>query len=180
MTQNTSIAPSFCFLSFSILMVWVLVKKDINAKQSKLPDSSSSSIAFIVNLYHLYNEIGISLVSGNRYDVEENVAYCSDHAMPHLGHQVLRGLTKLCFFVLFTFQDHRYLTPYTPICIAKAVKNVAEAEGMRKAHVSDLPSFLKQQPSVQKAEIMRYYGKNCFHYNWLLKHIWWFQILLHF
>ncbi|KAG8135645.1 putative X-prolyl aminopeptidase protein [Naja naja] len=32
-------------------------------------------------------------------------------------------------------KDHRYLTPYTPICIAKAVKNMTEAEGMRKAHV---------------------------------------------
>lgn len=26
--------------------------------------------------------------------------------------------------------------PYTPICIAKAVKNSAESEGMRRAHVS--------------------------------------------
>ncbi|KAL7990621.1 hypothetical protein Chor_014051 [Crotalus horridus] len=34
-------------------------------------------------------------------------------------------------------KDHRYLTPYTPICIAKAVKNVTEAEGMRKAHIKD-------------------------------------------
>ncbi|KAF7254644.1 Xaa-Pro aminopeptidase 1, partial [Varanus komodoensis] len=32
---------------------------------------------------------------------------------------------------------HRYLTPYTPICIAKAVKNASEAEGMRKAHIKD-------------------------------------------
>uniref|UniRef100_A0A452IUV8 Xaa-Pro aminopeptidase 1 n=1 Tax=Gopherus agassizii TaxID=38772 RepID=A0A452IUV8_9SAUR len=30
---------------------------------------------------------------------------------------------------------HRYLTPCTPICIAKAVKNAAETEGMRRAHV---------------------------------------------
>uniref|UniRef100_A0A8C6XP21 X-prolyl aminopeptidase 1 n=1 Tax=Naja naja TaxID=35670 RepID=A0A8C6XP21_NAJNA len=51
-------------------------------------------------------------------------------------------------------KDHRYLTPYTPICIAKAVKNMTEAEGMRKAHVSDVPDFLKQHPSVQKAEIV--------------------------
>uniref|UniRef100_A0A8C6XS26 X-prolyl aminopeptidase 1 n=1 Tax=Naja naja TaxID=35670 RepID=A0A8C6XS26_NAJNA len=34
-------------------------------------------------------------------------------------------------------KDHRYLTPYTPICIAKAVKNMTEAEGMRKAHIKD-------------------------------------------
>jgi hypothetical protein len=26
--------------------------------------------------------------------------------------------------------------PYTPICIAKAVKNSAESDGMRRAHVS--------------------------------------------
>lgn len=26
--------------------------------------------------------------------------------------------------------------PYTPICIAKAVKNSTESEGMRRAHVS--------------------------------------------
>ncbi|XP_053165918.1 xaa-Pro aminopeptidase 1 [Hemicordylus capensis] len=34
-------------------------------------------------------------------------------------------------------KDHRYLSPYTPICIAKAVKNPIEAEGMRKAHIKD-------------------------------------------
>ncbi|XP_034989028.2 xaa-Pro aminopeptidase 1 [Zootoca vivipara] len=34
-------------------------------------------------------------------------------------------------------KDHRYLTPYTPICIAKAVKNAAESEGMRRAHIKD-------------------------------------------
>uniref|UniRef100_U3JI13 Xaa-Pro aminopeptidase 1 n=1 Tax=Ficedula albicollis TaxID=59894 RepID=U3JI13_FICAL len=32
---------------------------------------------------------------------------------------------------------YRYLTPYTPICIAKAVKNTAETEGMRRAHIKD-------------------------------------------
>ncbi|XP_075791630.1 xaa-Pro aminopeptidase 1 isoform X2 [Pelodiscus sinensis] len=32
---------------------------------------------------------------------------------------------------------HRYLTPYTPLCIAKAVKNAAETEGMRRAHIKD-------------------------------------------
>uniref|UniRef100_A0A8C3BC71 Xaa-Pro aminopeptidase 1 n=1 Tax=Cairina moschata TaxID=8855 RepID=A0A8C3BC71_CAIMO len=32
---------------------------------------------------------------------------------------------------------YRYLTPYTPICIAKAVKNASETEGMRRAHVKD-------------------------------------------
>uniref|UniRef100_G1KFD1 X-prolyl aminopeptidase 1 n=1 Tax=Anolis carolinensis TaxID=28377 RepID=G1KFD1_ANOCA len=37
----------------------------------------------------------------------------------------------------FKIVDHRYLTPYTPICIAKAVKNASEAEGMRKAHIKD-------------------------------------------
>ncbi|NXJ63748.1 XPP1 aminopeptidase, partial [Rostratula benghalensis] len=31
----------------------------------------------------------------------------------------------------------RYLTPYTPICIAKAVKNSSETEGMRRAHIKD-------------------------------------------
>ncbi|XP_060097682.1 xaa-Pro aminopeptidase 1 [Heteronotia binoei] len=34
-------------------------------------------------------------------------------------------------------KDHRYLTPYTPICIAKAVKNASEVEGMRRAHIKD-------------------------------------------
>lgn len=34
------------------------------------------------------------------------------------------------------FQGHRCCMPYTPICIAKAVKNSAESEGMRRAHVS--------------------------------------------
>lgn len=33
-------------------------------------------------------------------------------------------------------QDHRCCMPYTPICIAKAVKNSAESDGMRRAHVS--------------------------------------------
>uniref|UniRef100_A0A8V0Z6G8 Xaa-Pro aminopeptidase 1 n=1 Tax=Gallus gallus TaxID=9031 RepID=A0A8V0Z6G8_CHICK len=32
---------------------------------------------------------------------------------------------------------YRYLTPYTPICIAKAVKNALETEGMRRAHIKD-------------------------------------------
>uniref|UniRef100_A0A8B9VM61 Xaa-Pro aminopeptidase 1 n=1 Tax=Anas zonorhyncha TaxID=75864 RepID=A0A8B9VM61_9AVES len=32
---------------------------------------------------------------------------------------------------------YQYLTPYTPICIAKAVKNASETEGMRRAHVKD-------------------------------------------
>ncbi|KFP82786.1 Xaa-Pro aminopeptidase 1 [Acanthisitta chloris] len=32
---------------------------------------------------------------------------------------------------------YRYLTPYTPICIAKAVKNTSETEGMRRAHIKD-------------------------------------------
>nr|XP_017532940.1 xaa-Pro aminopeptidase 1 isoform X4 [Manis javanica] len=34
-------------------------------------------------------------------------------------------------------QDHRCCMPYTPICIAKAVKNPAESEGMRRAHIKD-------------------------------------------
>ncbi|XP_075467939.1 xaa-Pro aminopeptidase 1 isoform X3 [Ascaphus truei] len=34
-------------------------------------------------------------------------------------------------------KTHRYLTPYTPICLAKAVKNASEIEGMRRAHVKD-------------------------------------------
>ncbi|KAM4702754.1 xaa-Pro aminopeptidase 1 [Rhinophrynus dorsalis] len=32
---------------------------------------------------------------------------------------------------------HRYLTPYTPVCQAKAVKNAVEIEGMRRAHIKD-------------------------------------------
>ncbi|KAM4636509.1 xaa-Pro aminopeptidase 1 [Discoglossus pictus] len=34
-------------------------------------------------------------------------------------------------------KTHRYLTQYTPICLAKAVKNASEIEGMRRAHVKD-------------------------------------------
>ncbi|XP_073096553.1 xaa-Pro aminopeptidase 1 isoform X5 [Manis javanica] len=34
-------------------------------------------------------------------------------------------------------KDHRCCMPYTPICIAKAVKNPAESEGMRRAHIKD-------------------------------------------
>ncbi|XP_030343492.1 xaa-Pro aminopeptidase 1 isoform X2 [Strigops habroptila] len=34
-------------------------------------------------------------------------------------------------------KPYRYLTPYTPICIAKAVKNASETEGMRRAHIKD-------------------------------------------
>lgn len=34
-------------------------------------------------------------------------------------------------------KTHRYITAYTPICIAKAVKNATEIEGMRRAHVKD-------------------------------------------
>uniref|UniRef100_A0A8C9A233 Xaa-Pro aminopeptidase 1 n=1 Tax=Prolemur simus TaxID=1328070 RepID=A0A8C9A233_PROSS len=34
-------------------------------------------------------------------------------------------------------KDHRCCMPYTPICIAKAVKNSAELEGMRRAHIKD-------------------------------------------
>ncbi|KAB0382244.1 hypothetical protein FD755_004161, partial [Muntiacus reevesi] len=34
-------------------------------------------------------------------------------------------------------KDHRCSMPYTPICIAKAVKNSAESEGMRRAHIKD-------------------------------------------
>ncbi|KAG9472152.1 hypothetical protein GDO78_021076 [Eleutherodactylus coqui] len=30
-----------------------------------------------------------------------------------------------------------YLSPYTPVCLAKAVKNAREVEGMRRAHVKD-------------------------------------------
>ncbi|XP_058841264.1 xaa-Pro aminopeptidase 1-like isoform X1 [Acipenser ruthenus] len=32
---------------------------------------------------------------------------------------------------------HRSLTPSTPICLAKAVKNATEIEGMRRAHIKD-------------------------------------------
>ncbi|XP_066880828.1 xaa-Pro aminopeptidase 1 isoform X7 [Kogia breviceps] len=34
-------------------------------------------------------------------------------------------------------KDHRCCMPYTPICITKAVKNSAESEGMRRAHIKD-------------------------------------------
>ncbi|XP_072280200.1 xaa-Pro aminopeptidase 1 isoform X2 [Pyxicephalus adspersus] len=34
-------------------------------------------------------------------------------------------------------KTQRYLSQYTPICLAKAVKNSAEIEGMRRAHIKD-------------------------------------------
>ncbi|XP_075071823.1 xaa-Pro aminopeptidase 1 isoform X2 [Mixophyes fleayi] len=34
-------------------------------------------------------------------------------------------------------KTQRYLSQYTPICLAKAVKNAAEIEGMKRAHVKD-------------------------------------------
>lgn len=34
-------------------------------------------------------------------------------------------------------KTQRYLSSYTPICLSKAVKNVREIEGMRRAHVKD-------------------------------------------
>ncbi|XP_071985549.1 xaa-Pro aminopeptidase 1 isoform X1 [Engystomops pustulosus] len=34
-------------------------------------------------------------------------------------------------------KTQRYLSPYTPVCLAKAVKNAREVEGMRRAHVKD-------------------------------------------
>ncbi|XP_053548744.1 xaa-Pro aminopeptidase 1 isoform X2 [Bombina bombina] len=34
-------------------------------------------------------------------------------------------------------KTHRYLTQYTPVCVAKAVKNTSEIEGMKRAHVKD-------------------------------------------
>lgn len=34
-------------------------------------------------------------------------------------------------------KTQRYLSSYTPICLSKAVKNVREVEGMRRAHVKD-------------------------------------------
>ncbi|EHB17452.1 Xaa-Pro aminopeptidase 1 [Heterocephalus glaber] len=37
----------------------------------------------------------------------------------------------------YRIQDHPCCMPYTSICIAKAVKNSAESEGMRRAHIKD-------------------------------------------
>ncbi|XP_056384950.1 xaa-Pro aminopeptidase 1 isoform X2 [Hyla sarda] len=34
-------------------------------------------------------------------------------------------------------KTQRYLSPYTPVCLSKAVKNATEVEGMRRAHVKD-------------------------------------------
>uniref|UniRef100_A0A8C5R3B9 X-prolyl aminopeptidase 1 n=1 Tax=Leptobrachium leishanense TaxID=445787 RepID=A0A8C5R3B9_9ANUR len=34
-------------------------------------------------------------------------------------------------------KSHRLLSPYTPVCLAKAVKNASEVAGMRRAHVKD-------------------------------------------
>uniref|UniRef100_A0A8C5TA33 Xaa-Pro aminopeptidase 1 n=1 Tax=Malurus cyaneus samueli TaxID=2593467 RepID=A0A8C5TA33_9PASS len=50
---------------------------------------------------------------------------------------------------------YRYLTPYTPICIAKAVKNAVETEGMRRAHVSEALSVsLHMVPKGTVTEII--------------------------
>lgn len=49
---------------------------------------------------------------------------------------VFLALSRLFLILCALLQDHRCCMPYTPICIAKAVKNSAESEGMRRAHVS--------------------------------------------
>lgn len=36
---------------------------------------------------------------------------------------------------VISFQIHRSPIPYTPLCLAKAVKNPSEIQGMRMAHV---------------------------------------------
>uniref|UniRef100_A0A8C2IJ95 X-prolyl aminopeptidase (aminopeptidase P) 1, soluble n=1 Tax=Cyprinus carpio TaxID=7962 RepID=A0A8C2IJ95_CYPCA len=38
---------------------------------------------------------------------------------------------------LFPFQAHRSAIPYTPLCLAKAVKNPTEIQGMKMAHIKD-------------------------------------------
>lgn len=43
--------------------------------------------------------------------------------------------------------------PYTPICIAKAVKNSAESEGMRRAHVSKAACAEEGVCGGQKAQL---------------------------
>lgn len=43
--------------------------------------------------------------------------------------------------------------PYTPICIAKAVKNSAESEGMRRAHVSKAACAEEGMHGGQKAQL---------------------------
>uniref|UniRef100_A0A8D0GIV6 Xaa-Pro aminopeptidase 1 n=1 Tax=Sphenodon punctatus TaxID=8508 RepID=A0A8D0GIV6_SPHPU len=49
-----------------------------------------------------------------------------------------------------TPKEHRYLTPYTPICIAKAVKNESEREGMRRAHIKDAVALCELFNWVEK------------------------------
>ena len=49
----------------------------------------------------------------------------------------LCSLTNPQVIPVLLLQAYRYLTPYTPICTAKAVKNASETEGMRRAHVSE-------------------------------------------
>lgn len=44
--------------------------------------------------------------------------------------------------------------PYTPICIAKAVKNSAESEGMRRAHVSKAACAEEGGCGAQKAQLL--------------------------
>uniref|UniRef100_A0AAY4DW54 Xaa-Pro aminopeptidase 1 n=1 Tax=Denticeps clupeoides TaxID=299321 RepID=A0AAY4DW54_9TELE len=48
---------------------------------------------------------------------------------------------------------HRTLIPYTPICLAKAVKNATEIEGMKMAHVSDVHFINLQIPKGMVTEI---------------------------
>ena len=53
----------------------------------------------------------------------------------------LKGACRGVGFVMCVcvcVQAHRSPIPYTPLCLAKAVKNTTEIQGMKNAHVSDL------------------------------------------
>ncbi|MGH0129266.1 UNVERIFIED_CONTAM: hypothetical protein FKN15_051369 [Acipenser sinensis] len=51
---------------------------------------------------------------------------------------------------------HRSLTPSTPICLAKAVKNATEIEGMRRAHIKDAVALCELFAWLDKEECFTY------------------------
>lgn len=51
-------------------------------------------------------------------------------------------------------QAHRSTIPYTPLCLAKAVKNTTEIQGMKTAHVRMLNVFIKPHLRLYSCIIM--------------------------
>ncbi|KAK2098972.1 Xaa-Pro aminopeptidase 1 [Saguinus oedipus] len=84
--------------------------------------------------------------------VSDKASYAVSEAIPKVGGPTLAHLNPANPFPVLVLsleqrqisecacwirKDHRCCMPYTPICIAKAVKNSAESEGMRRAHIKD-------------------------------------------